>query len=115
MALTPLEIKRCEVRLAAFLKRRRPPPTIRHELDLGYEIANQSVELFEIRSDWRDRSRRIRLPVAKATYVRSQNVWRLYWMRRDLKWHSYTPRPVVADFDVFLDVVDADEYACFFG
>ena len=115
MALTPLEIKHCERHLAAFLERRRPPPPIRDELDLGYELVNQSIELFEIRPDWLDRTKRTRSPVAKATYVRSQDVWRLYWMQRDLKWHTYTPRPVVEDIDEFLNVVDVDEYSCFFG
>ncbi len=111
MALTPLEIKHCELRLAAFLKRRRPPPAIRDEIDLGYELVNQSVELFEIRPDWRDHTKTTRSPVAKATYVRSQDLWRLYWIRRELKWHSYTPRPVVEDIDEFLNVVDADEHS----
>lgn len=115
MALSPLEVKHCERHLAEFLKRRRPPPHTRDELDLGYELVNQSVELFEIRPDWRDRTKTTHTPVAKATYVRSRDLWRIYWMRRDLRWHSYTPQPAVSNIDEFLNVVDADEYACFFG
>ena len=33
--------------------------------------------------------------VAKATYVRARGVWRVFWQRRDLKWHSYEPQPEV--------------------
>lgn len=28
-------------------------------------------------------------PVAKATYVKTQNIWKVYWMRADLRWHAY--------------------------
>jgi len=53
--------------------------------------------------------------VAKATFVRTQNLWRGYWMRRDLRWHRYGPEPEVETIDAFLDVVDRDEFGCFFG
>ena len=115
MALTPLEVQRCEHALAAFLEPRRPPPHLRPQVDLGYELANQSVELFEVRPDWRDPTRSSRTPIAKATFVRSRDIWRVYWMRRDLRWHSYQPRPIVDDLADFLATVDADDYGCFFG
>ena len=115
MALTLLEAKRCEQQLAAFLRRRRPPPRIRKQLDIGYELVNQSVELLEVRPDWRDNRKTVKTPIAKATYVRTQNIWRVYWMRRDFRWHAYQPRPVVSDLVDFLETVDADQYGCFFG
>jgi hypothetical protein len=37
------------------------------------------------------------------------------WQRADLKWHSYQPSPEVASVEEFLDVVQHDEYGCFFG
>ena len=36
-------------------------------------------------------------------------------MRRDLKWHGYEPTPEVHSLEAFLNVVDRDEYCCFFG
>ncbi|MGH8716972.1 MAG: DUF3024 domain-containing protein [Burkholderiales bacterium] len=30
-------------------------------------------------------------PVAKATYVKAQDVWKVFWQRADLKWHRYDP------------------------
>lgn len=53
--------------------------------------------------------------VAKATYVRSRDHWRVYWQRADLRWHRYDPAPEVATVQGFLDLVDEDAYACFFG
>jgi hypothetical protein len=115
MALTVLERARCERDLAKFMERRRPPLEMRPKLDLGYKIDGQSVELFEVRPDWQDKTKTMRSPIAKTTFVRSQNRWKVYWMRRDLKWHGYEPNPEVHSLEAFLNVVDRDEYCCFFG
>jgi hypothetical protein len=115
MAFNDLDKKRIEKALDAFLVKRRPPTHIRAELDIGYRIADQSVEVFEIRPQWNDRSVIRQHPFAKATYVRSQNCWKIFWMRATLKWQSYEPMPTVASISEFLQVVDADEYRCFFG
>jgi hypothetical protein len=115
MALTDVELRRCERDLEVFLARKRPPPHMRDRLDIGYRIAGQSVELFEIRPDWQDPTRKMETPVAKATFVRTRNVWRVFWMRRDLKWHGYDPNREVVSLEAFLNVVDRDEYGCFFG
>jgi len=87
MAFNEIEKKRCEKAVSAFMEKRRPPAHIRDQLDLGYRLKGQSVEIFEIRPDWRDHAKKMEEPVAKATYVRSQNVWKIFWQRADLKWH----------------------------
>lgn len=51
----------------------------------------------------------------KMTFVRTKAVWQIYWMRADMKWHSYEPDSVVSSFDECLNVLKADEYGCFFG
>ena len=115
MALSEFERKRVEKLADAFVERRRPPVHMRNELDLGYRVCGQSVELFEIRRLWNDPSERIEEPVAKATYVKKTNTWRVYWQRSDLKWHRYDPDPEVATLEDFLRVVDEDEFAAFWG
>jgi Protein of unknown function (DUF3024) len=115
MALSELELKRCEHDVKRFVEHRRPPAHIRPELDFGYRIEGQSVEIFEIRPDWRDRSIKRETPVAKATYVRSSNRWKVYWLRSDLKWHRYEPSGEVRSLAQVLAVVDRDEFGCFFG
>ena len=115
MALTELERKRCERDLASFLERRRPAPHIRSDLDIGYRISGQSVEVLEIRPDWQDRKVKREHPVAKATFVRTRDRWRVFWMKRDLKWHAYEPNPEVHSLEAFLNVVDRDDFCCFFG
>jgi hypothetical protein len=115
MPLTESERRRCDQAIARFLERRRPPHHIRDQLDLACRVTGQSVEVFEIRPDWQDNSIRRESPVAKATYVRTKNRWKVFWRRRDLKWHGYEPNLEVPSLEAFLNVVDRDEYACFFG
>ena len=115
MALTEIELRRSEKALAQFLERRRPPEHIRDQLDIEYRMNGHSVEIFEVRPDWQDKSKKMESPVAKATFVRTRNRWRVFWMRRDLKWHGYEPNLEVHSLEAFLNVVARDEYCCFFG
>ncbi|MGA7948637.1 MAG: DUF3024 domain-containing protein [Thiobacillaceae bacterium] len=115
MAFNELERKRVEKTVDRFIQANRPAPHIRSQLDLGFRLQGQSVELFEIRPVWNDPSRKMKSPVAKATYVKTQNVWKVYWMRADLKWHGYPPAPEVDTLDGFLALVAEDKHACFFG
>ena len=115
MAFSEFEARRYERLVAAFVERRRPPAHIRSQVDLGYRIKGQSVEIFEIRPFWRDPDEMIEEAVAKATYVKKQNIWKVYWQRADLKWHRYDPDPEVDSLEDFLALVERDEYACFFG
>ena len=115
MAFNDFDMKRIEKATDAFLAKRRPPAHVRADLDIGYRIFGQSVEILEIRPQWDDRSIVHQHPIAKATYVRTQNHWTVFWMRASLKWQSYEPVPTVASIGEFLQVVDADAHGCFFG
>ena len=53
--------------------------------------------------------------VAKATYIKSRRIWKIYWMRADLEWHRYDPLPAVSTIDDFIVEVYRDPYGCFFG
>jgi len=115
MALNDIERKRVERAVAAFIERHRPAPAVRSQLDFGYRIAGHSVELFEIRPQWDRPEIKRERSFAKATFVRTRGIWRVFWMRADLKWHGYDPAPEAASIEEFLAVVEKDEYACFFG
>ena len=115
MALNDIERARFEKSVRSYIERRRPPPHIRPQLDLSYRVENQSVVIFEVRPDWKDPQRKIEHNVAKATYIKSRQIWRVYWQRADLKWHSYEPNATVSTIDDFLAVVEADEFGCFYG
>jgi hypothetical protein len=113
--LTEFETKKAEKAVLAFLAKRRPPPHIRSKLDISYRISGQSVDIFEIRPRWDRSDEKMEHAVAKATYVKSKEVWNVFWQRADLKWHRYDPTPQVGSLEKFLALVDEDKHACFFG
>ena len=115
MAFSEFELKRYENPVKAYIEARRPPPHIRKELDLGYRFKNQSVELFEIRPVWRGPGEYMEQPIAKATFVKTEKIWKIYWQRADLRWHRYDPKPSASTIEDFLAAVEEDEYACFYG
>ena len=116
MAISEFETKRCEQIIQRYVDGRRPPPHIRPELDLDCRVTEQSVELFEIRPVWKGKpGEKMERPFAKATYVKSKAVWKIYWQRADLKWHRYEPDPEVNSIEEFISLVENDEYACFYG
>ena len=115
MALSEVEQKKVEAEVGRFVESKRPPENIRDQLDLGFRIENQSVVLYEIRPRWNKPQEKMESPVAKATYSKVQQVWKVYWKRADLKWHRYDPTPEVDLLGDFLILVDEDKHACFWG
>lgn len=63
----------------------RPPIQIRNKLDISYKIENQSIILLEIRPSFRNPIELMESPYAKTTFVKSENNWKVYWMRGNLK------------------------------
>jgi hypothetical protein len=115
MALSEFGIKKCAKLAGEFIEKRRPPPHIRKELDLGYGVKGQSVEICAIRPVWQEPDKKIEEAVAETMYVKTGKTWNVYWQRADLKWHRYDPDPEAGSHEEFLEIVDRDEYACFFG
>jgi len=115
MAISEFEMKKTELLVSRFIEKRRPPARVRAQLDFGFRITGQSVELFEIRPKWNDPDSKMENGIAKATYVKSRKVWKIFWLRSDLKWHGYDPVPEVKHLEDFLKVVEEDENACFWG
>lgn len=115
MAISEFEIKRCEKALGKFMAKHRPPAHIRNEIDIGSRIEDQSVEIFEIRPQWDNPSKKIEHPIAKATYLKTEKLWKIYWKRSDLKWRSYIPFPTASTLEEFLNAVGEDKHCCFFS
>ncbi len=101
--------------LEIFLDKCRPPEHMRHELDLSYRIDKQSVIIFEFRPHRHKKNETLESSMAKATWVHTQDLWKIYWMRSDLKWHSYEPCPTTKTIQQLLKVVNEDRHGCFWG
>ena len=106
MALTEKQLQEVTAAGEAFLKKRRPPVEIRSQLDLAYRTQGQSVLVYELRSVWNNPAEIKEEPVAKTTFVQTQNHWKVYWMRADLKWHSFSPTPTVKTIHAFFIMVE---------
>ena len=112
MAFSEIEIASIKSAMDAYILRIRPQPEIRDKLDISYKIYGQSVEIFEIRPDM---NRKImHNPIAKTTYIRTDSTWKIFWMRADLKWHGYKIQSVKT-INIFIEIVDTDEFCCFWG
>lgn len=93
----------------------RPPEHVRPQLDISYTIDKQSVILVEVRPRYQLPEQKMEIGYAKATYVKSTNKWKVYWMRASGKWNRYDPMPEVANLGDFVQLVEEDAYHCFKG
>jgi hypothetical protein len=101
--------------MEAFLSRKRPPEHIRPKLDLGYKLEDQSVIIHEIRPRWNDPSIFIYPEVAKATYVKSADHWKVFWRLSNGTWTPFKPKPAVKHLQDFVKLVEEDSHHCFWG
>lgn len=115
MAVTNLQVLDIIEVMEAFLERKRPPENIRPKLDLTYKIEGQSVIIKEVRPGWNNPSGIGEHGVAKATFIKAKNHWKVFWVRADLKWHAYDPKPTVETLKAFVELVEADAHHCFWG
>jgi hypothetical protein len=88
---------------------------IHNQLDFRADIVGSDLIIVEVRPAYNDPSRTIHHPVAKVKWIGTRKVWRLYWMRADLKWHTYSPKPEAVRISTILSEVDRDPHGCFFG
>ena len=109
------EINFIEAQIKAFVEKKRPRQEIRSQLDIGYTFNNNVVEILEIRPQWNDATIINKMPLAKANYIKSKEVWKIYWMDSSLKWISYKPNPEVTTISKFFKVLEEDSHNCFWG
>jgi hypothetical protein len=115
MAIDALQTVEIIAVMENFLEIKRPPEKIRHKVDLAYKIEGQSILIYEIRPRWDKPEELMESDIAKTTFVKSKQVWKIFWMRSDLKWHSYSPKPTVKQLKDFTALVAQDKSHCFFG
>ena len=115
MAFSDVERAENLASLKWFIDRHRPPEHLRDQVDLGYSIIGHVVELYEIRPEWKDETSTRHSTFARIRFFKSRGLWKLYWMRSDMKWYAYEPSEVHKSVRSALHVISADAYGCFFG
>lgn len=102
--LSEIEERRVQRAAQPFLAVRRPPVAIREQLDIGWRLVGCSLEVFSIRPAYQGAAgEMMEYPAGKATWVTSRRLWKLYWMRADLRWHGYPERPTVRYVEDFFN------------
>ena len=115
MPLSDAQISECLRATGTFISKRRPPPEIRDKVDYRADIRGLEVTIALVRPAYDDPTRMVEHPFAKARWIGTKKVWRLYWMRADRRWHSYQPMPEATTLEALLAEVDRDPHCCFFG
>jgi len=113
MAFSKPELELIDI-VVGGLCRRLNQPKIK-DLSIEYRIEKHDVIIFEKRPAWDQPNEMIETPAAKFKYNHTKNVWRLFWMRADLKWHSYQPLASSVTLRNLVNEVKADPYGCFWG
>jgi hypothetical protein len=114
MAFSQLEHKRIEKLVEAFC-RGRVPERAKSQLRYIYRIEGQNIFIAEDRPVWNNPDKWMALDFAKLTYVKSRQIWKLYWMRASGKWNRYEPFQEDSRLEKMLAVIGEDQYGCFFG
>nr|WP_309546016.1 DUF3024 domain-containing protein [Providencia rettgeri] len=95
------------------MEKRRPAEHLRDELDLSYNIEDDSVVIFEVRRlTWSNGQ--AQEPIAKITHNKSKSSWSLFWMDKDSNWHNYDEK-MLGSFSDAIKLVEDDVQGCFFG
>lgn len=115
MAFTEKELKQWQPTIASFIETKRPPEEVRSQVDIGYSIEDQSFIIYTIRPKWDQPKEKMTLPIAKVTWVRNQQLWKVYWQRSDMNWHKYDPLPQTHTLEEFIEELKKDPHACFWG
>ena len=116
MAFTDTEIADHTALIEKLLwSRHRPSLHLRDKIREGQRFTGQSIEFFFVRPVFSCPGRHVEEPIAKVQYVRTRQVWRLFWKRADNRWHGYEPRREVASLELALRTIHEDAYHCFFG
>src|SRR5947207_2448137 len=114
MPLPDFELRAALKAVGALVEKRRPPPSVREKLDIRADITGSEVLIFTVRADFRDTSKKRDIPVARIRWFNSRKIWRLFWMRSNLKWQAYEPYPEASKIATHLRTVDEDYHGCFF-
>jgi len=114
MAFSDSELQKID-KLIGDRFRNRVPPEIQNEFRNEVRIEGQNVFIAEVRPRWDKPDEWLSLDFAKLRYIRSQDIWKLYWKRASGKWEYYQPKGEAKNLKTLADVIDQDQYGAFFG
>jgi len=114
MAFNDIELKKIDQIIGKPFRNRVPKE---HQDKLRYEvqIKGHDIIISEVRPSWSKPDVWLPVDFAKLKYVRSQNIWKLYWKRASGKWELYGPKEKAKNLKTLANVIEQDQFGCFFG
>jgi len=114
MPFSELELKYIENTVGRMCKH-GSPAHLRDQLRMVYKVKGHDVTVYEERPRWNNPQEWSSTGVAKFKYTRTHNVWKLYRIRRDMKWHLYEMPGGSKSLEALVNEVDTDPHGAFFG
>jgi len=114
MAISEFEIFKTDKLAAKFCSDRSAhfPPD---QLKICYKIEDQDLYITEVRPRWNKPDETTEMMVAKAKFIKSKGIWKLYWQRQNMKWVVYEPMESSSELSELLDEIGKDPHGCFWG
>src|SRR5271169_2733739 len=113
MPFTEFELKYIEKTVGKMCEL-RSPTHLHDKLQIVFEVKGYDVIVSEKRPRWDDPLQWLNMPIAKFKFIKKDKVWKLYWMRKDMKWHSYFEMPNSSkNLEALVQEVDGDPQGAF--
>ena len=114
MSISEFEIFKVEKAAKDFCKKRNAhyPPD---QLCIDFLLEDQSLFLLEIRPKWNEPEVKTEVAFAKLSYVKKNQLWKLYWMRQNMKWSPIDENGTNKNLEPLLEIVSEDTYGFFWG
>jgi hypothetical protein len=89
------------------------PDRVANKIKIVAEKVRGGYEIIETRPRWDGSAGSwTRSPIAKITFHKPSQEWRVYWMRASRKWWFYGQYKT---FNKVLKIIDEDKSGCFWG
>lgn len=109
------ELKKIEKEIKDFIEKHRTDIEIQQKVDIIYRIEKESIIIIETSPAWDNPEEKIEVPIAKASYDKTGNVWKIFYQNSNLKWEKYKQLPEVKSVSEFLAELSADKEGLFWG
>lgn len=84
-----------------------------HAIDV--KVEGMSLIIYQMMAGFPEGTADVYFPIAKATYRKATDDWKLFWQKRDLKWHGYEIDMVHEDIESVFKAINEDSCCCFWG
>ena len=114
MPFSELELKLIDKHVGE-LCRTRVPAKFQNQLRYKYRVEGFDVLIAEDRPRWDKPEAWHAMDFAKLKFIRSHNIWKLYWKRASGKWQLYEPNSEDKNLANLVGTIKEDRFGCFFG